>query len=116
MELHVDGSEGWRGAPLKGDGHEREGDYKARTPTYRGGDFDMEKEQVEFKGIGGLVEQLTFLRFTVRDNEIGRDELAAWACVRLDRLGSGYRFVHLLDAKGKVTDGLVLLKVDKQLT
>lgn len=56
------------------------------------------------------------MRFTVRDDEIGRDDLAAWACVRLDRLGQGYRFIRLMDHKGAVTDGAVLVKVEKTLT
>jgi hypothetical protein len=55
------------------------------------------------------------VRFTVRDDEIGRDDLAAWACVRLDRLGEGYRFVHLLDSEGRLTEGVVLVKVEKKL-
>lgn len=55
------------------------------------------------------------MRFTVRDDEIGRDDLAAWACVRLDRLGQGYRFIHLLDSKGALTEGVVLVKVEKTL-
>jgi phosphatidylinositol phospholipase C, delta len=60
------------------------------------------------------MDELTFVRFTVRDDEIGRDDLAAWACVRLDRLGDGYRFVHLLDANARLTEGVILLKVEKQ--
>jgi hypothetical protein len=55
------------------------------------------------------------VRFTVRDDELGRDDLAAWACVRLDRLGQGYRFIHLVDARGRLTDGTILVKVEKSL-
>lgn len=115
VELHVDASEGQKGGHIKDDGHEREGEYKAKTKTHRGVNFDLGRERLEFKGISGLVEDLTFLRFTVRDNEIGKDDLAAWACVRLDRLGLGYRFIHLLDAEGKLTEGAVLVKVEKEL-
>ena len=39
--------------------------------------------------------------------------LAAWACIRLDRLRQGYRFVHLLDAQGKPTEGKLLIKIEK---
>jgi phosphatidylinositol phospholipase C delta len=60
-----------------------------------------------------VVEELTFVRFTIRDDEIGRDELAAWACVRLDRLGQGYRFVHLRNTKGAATDGALLVKIER---
>lgn len=53
------------------------------------------------------------MRFTIRDDEIGRDDLAAWACIRLDRLGQGYRFVHLRNTRGEATDGVILVKVEK---
>lgn len=114
-ELHVDGSEGQRGGHIDNDGHEREGEYKVRTKTHKGCDVNLGNEKLVFKEIPGLVDELTFVRFTVRDDEIGRDALAAWACVRLDRLGEGYRFVHLLDSNGRFTDGVVLVKVEKKL-
>jgi hypothetical protein len=50
-------------------------------------------------------------RFKIRDDEIGKDDLAAWACIRLDRLQKGYRFVHLMDTKGMATNGIILVKV-----
>lgn len=115
VELHVDGSAGQQGGPIKTDGHEREGEYKERTKTHKGCDVDLKGEKVEFKGIPGLVEELTFVHFTVRDDEIVRDDLAAWACVRLDRLAEGYRFVHLMDCDGRLTEGAVLVKVEKKL-
>ena len=62
-----------------------------------------------------VVEELSWVRFKVSDDEIGRDDLAAWACVRVDRLGEGYRFVHLLDCEGQVTEGAVLVRIDKKL-
>ncbi|KND87950.1 1-phosphatidylinositol 4,5-bisphosphate phosphodiesterase 1 [Tolypocladium ophioglossoides CBS 100239] len=106
-EIHADGS--------NGGGRAHEAEYKARTRTHRGCDVDFAGERVSFGAIVGLVEELTFVRFTVRDDEIGRDDLAAWACVRLDRLGQGYRFIHLLDSKGALTEGVVLVKVEKTL-
>ncbi|KFH48906.1 1-phosphatidylinositol 4,5-bisphosphate phosphodiesterase-like protein [Hapsidospora chrysogenum ATCC 11550] len=115
VELHVDASDGRRGGHIANEGHEREGEYKARTRTHKGQDIDLGGETLEFKSIPGLVDELTFVRFTVRDDEIGRDDLAAWACVRLDRLGEGYRFVHLLDSEGRLTEGVVLVKVEKKL-
>lgn len=117
MELHVDGSAGQRGGHIDNGGHEREGEYKAKTRTHRGCDIDLDGEKIEFNNIPGLIPELTFVRFTVRDDEIGRDDLAAWACVRLDRLGDGYRFIHLLDTEGKHTgcEGVVLVKVEKKL-
>lgn len=46
---------------------------------------------------------------------MGKDDLAAWACIRLDRLKSGYRLVHLLDAVGKASHGMLLVKIKKSL-
>ncbi|POR35665.1 Phosphoinositide phospholipase C [Tolypocladium paradoxum] len=111
-EIHVDGSN--HISPVNGS-HGHGGEYKARTRTHRGCDVDFAADKVSFGAIAGLVEELTFVRFTVRDDEIGRDDLAAWACVRLDRLGHGYRFIHLLDSKGALTEGVVLVKVEKTL-
>jgi hypothetical protein len=44
------------------------------------------------------------------------DSLAAWACVRLDRLQHGYRFLRLFDVKGAATRGLILIKVEKTVS
>lgn len=40
----------------------------------------------------------------------------AWACIRLDRLRSGYRFIRLLDMKGNpIPEGRLFVKIEKQL-
>ncbi|KAI2464735.1 PLC-like phosphodiesterase [Annulohypoxylon bovei var. microspora] len=94
----------------------KEGEYKARTKTQRGVHPDFKSETLAVaKGVTGVVPELAFVRFLVKDDEIGRDDLAAWACVRLDRLRSGYRFVHLLDKEGKENEGVILVKVEKKL-
>ncbi|PNY23644.1 Protein NRDE2-like protein, partial [Tolypocladium capitatum] len=111
-EIHVDGSNHL--LPVNS-GHGHADEYKARTRTHHGCDVDFSGETVSFGAMAGLVEELTFVRFTLRDDEIGRDELAAWACVRLDRLGQGYRFIHLMDSKGALTEGVILVKVEKTL-
>lgn len=54
-------------------------------------------------------------RFKIQNDKIGKDDLAAWACIRLDRLRSGYRFVHLLDAAGVESKGVILVGVEKSL-
>lgn len=99
------------------EGDDKEGEYKARTKTAKATcDPDYKGELLEFKGIPGVVEELSFVRFIVRDDEVfRRDDLAAWACVRLDRLRMGYRFVRLMDAKGKETEGVILVKVMKKV-
>lgn len=97
-------------------GREKEGEFKARTKTIKGTvDPDYGGEILRFSAIDGVVEELSFLRFTVRDDELGRDDLAAWACVRLDRLRAGYRIIRLLDGKGMKSDGLVLVKISKSI-
>lgn len=57
----------------------------------------------------------SMLRFKIQDDEIGKDDLAAWACIRLDRLRSGYRFVHLLDGAGFESKGVLLVGIQKTL-
>ncbi|KAI2628506.1 PLC-like phosphodiesterase [Hypoxylon sp. NC1633] len=94
----------------------KEGEYKARTKTQRGVDPDFKSEALAVaKGVPGVVPELAFVRFVVKDDEIGRDDLAAWACVRLDRLRTGYRFVHLLDRQGRESQGALLVRIDKKL-
>lgn len=104
---------------LSGENEEdKEGEYKARTKTAKAAtcDPDFKGEMLEFKGIPGVLEELSFVRFIVHDDELfQRDDLAAWACVRLDRLRLGYRFVRLMDAKGQETEGVVLIKVMKKV-
>lgn len=98
------------------DGHAKEGEYKARTQKQKGVHPDFKGEVIAFERVPGVVPELAFVRFLIKDDEFGRDDLAAWACIRLDRLRSGYRFVHLLDTKGMVSGGVVLLHVEKTLS
>ncbi|EGX93658.1 PLC-like phosphodiesterase, TIM beta/alpha-barrel domain [Cordyceps militaris CM01] len=122
MELHVDGNPSHdlaTGKPraLANQGHERDGEHKVHTKSHRGGaDVDFHGQVLSFRGITDIVEELTFLRFKVCDDEIVKDDLAAWACVRLDQLASGYRFIHLWDTKSQYTKGVILVKIEKQLS
>ncbi|KAI9874385.1 MAG: hypothetical protein M1830_009802 [Pleopsidium flavum] len=189
-ELHVEKPEERTGAPIEGGGNSKDGEYKRRTKKKQGIEPDFDGEKLEFIGIPGVVEELSFMRFEnpflrlpglmrvyrhvtqstewgrsssevvgtlpglvaapeleraaalldpgwgprkhrsrvmrfqtmlpllikIHDDEIGKDDLAAWACIRLDRLQEGYRFVHLLDAKGEETHGVLLVKIIKHLT
>lgn len=69
------------------------------------------------RGLPSLTRAIS--RFKIEDepsfqNRVGSRELLSWACIRLDRLRCGYRFVDLLDPKGNpVPDGKLLIKVDK---
>lgn len=52
-------------------------------------------------------------RFKVEHSDLfGRDDMCGWACIRLDRLNPGLRFIHLWSAHGKPSDGLLLAKIE----
>ncbi|KAF6236501.1 hypothetical protein HO173_005282 [Letharia columbiana] len=115
-ELHVEKPAERTGEPIEGGGKAKEGEYKWSSRTMKGTEVDFGAEKVEFKEIPGVVEELSFLRFKIQDDEIGKDDLAAWACIRLDRLRAGYRFVHLLDGAGFESKGVLLVCIQKTLT
>ncbi|KAG6003432.1 hypothetical protein E4U21_002026 [Claviceps maximensis] len=115
-ELHVDACNSHAlGLATSSDSHDSDIRHKARTKTHKGTEIDFASQQISFSDIDGIIEELAFVRFMVKDDELGIDDLSAWACVRLDRLGQGFRFIHLLDAKGRLTDGTILVKVEKTL-
>ena len=51
----------------------------------------------------------------MHDEELGKDDLSAWACVRLDRLQEGVRVVRLFDSEGNPSRGVLLVRVSKKL-
>ena len=105
-ELHVE-------SDLSTDGRAKEGEYKQSTKSSSGCDPDFKREVLRFDNMPALTPALSFVRFKVmQDERFGRDEMVAWACIRLDRLGSGYRFVHLFDSKGMWTKGAILVRID----
>jgi hypothetical protein len=63
-----------------------------------------------------ITDLLRFIRFKIKDDEIGRDQLAAWTCIRLDRLREGYRLVHLHDCTGEKTGGVLLVNITKRFS
>ncbi|OQE29459.1 hypothetical protein PENSTE_c002G07399 [Penicillium steckii] len=88
--------------------------YRRCTKSKSGINPDFEGQKLEFPTVTSVVEKLSFLRFKIKDDEIGRDSLAAWACIRLDRLREGYRLVHLLDCTGEKTGGILLVRIAKK--
>jgi phosphatidylinositol phospholipase C delta len=94
---------------------DKDTEYKVKTKALKGCEPDFKGQELHFKKVLGVVPELTFVRFTVRDAEFMRDVFSAWACVRLDRLKQGYRFVHLFNMKGQQTEGVILVKVTKNL-
>ncbi|KAL2022275.1 hypothetical protein VTK56DRAFT_5673 [Thermocarpiscus australiensis] len=119
VEVHVEEPGERHGATaadaVPAEGREKEGEYKAKTRTGRGCDPDFGAQELRLARVPGVVPELSFVRFLVRDEELGRDSLAGWACVRVDRLREGYRFVHLVDAYGVETEGVILVKVGVKL-
>lgn len=115
-ELHVEKQEERSGAPIEGGGRSKDGEYKMRTKTSKGVEPDFSGgERIEFLNIPEVVPELSFMRFKIHDDEIGKDSLAAWACIRLDRLQRGYRFIRLLDAVGMPSQGVLLVNVNLSL-
>lgn len=50
------------------------------------------------------------------DKKMSKDDLVAWACIKLDRLQSGYRFVRLLTSNGLPSTAVLLVKISKSLS
>ncbi|RKF62734.1 1-phosphatidylinositol 4,5-bisphosphate phosphodiesterase 1 [Erysiphe neolycopersici] len=90
--------------------------YKQKTQYLEGDQLDFGRDgyQMNFHIHGHIQEDLSFFRFKIKDSRYLQDVLAAWACIRLDRLQSGYRLVRLLDTKSQETSGLLLVIIDKK--
>ncbi|RAL64841.1 hypothetical protein DID88_001437 [Monilinia fructigena] len=115
-ELHVESQQELDGQPIENGGKAKEGEHKHKTAYKSGSKPDFEGETLHFEGIRNVVEELSFLRFKIEDANYSKDELAAWACIRLDRVQQGYRLIPLKDVKGNPTEGLLLVKIEKVLS
>lgn len=62
VELHVEKPEERLGEPIPGGGKSTKGDVKRKTKSYRTPDPDFGREILEFKGVKGVTEELTFVR------------------------------------------------------
>ncbi|KAM0228346.1 hypothetical protein ACHAPO_010787 [Fusarium lateritium] len=85
--------------------------YSGQTCKSKGTSPNFNEETIEFLNVDGVVPELSFLSFRVMNDVPGPDVMAAWACVRLDRLRLGYRFLRLLDKDGMPSKGILLVKV-----
>ncbi|PGH08058.1 phosphatidylinositol phospholipase C, delta [Blastomyces parvus] len=90
--------------------------YKAQTKAGVGSDPDFGGQVMHFPNAPVTLEELSFVRFKVKDREFGKDDLAGWACIRLDRLRQGFRFIRLFDTMGKLSQGVLLVKISKQIS
>ncbi|KAJ5930609.1 hypothetical protein N7466_006102 [Penicillium verhagenii] len=116
-QVHVEEPEG----PVAADRDDASDDtdkssYRRQTKTASGRNPDFDAHVLDFPAVVGVVEELSFVRFKIKDDEIGRDALAAWACIRLDQLREGYRFIHLQDSTGRNAGGVLLVRITKQVS
>ncbi|KAF2808556.1 PLC-like phosphodiesterase [Mytilinidion resinicola] len=116
-ELHVEKHEERSDEPIPGGGKSKGGgDYKRRTKTTKTPDPDFQRETIRFSNVRGVTEELTFVRLKVMDDEHFNDDLAAWACFRLDRFQPGLRMIHLYDAHGVLTKGVLFVRIEKSVS
>jgi len=116
-EIHVDKPEENSFLANEKAGRTKDGRYKLTTPCGKGDHPNWGPTGVvlSFSNVPNVIDDLSFVRFKIEDEKYAMDRLAAWACIRLDRLQQGYRFVRLLNAKGEATNGLLLVKIEKTL-
>ncbi|KAL4918807.1 PLC-like phosphodiesterase [Aspergillus aurantiobrunneus] len=90
--------------------------YKRVIKCGEGSNPDFGSQKIEFPTLAGVVEELTFVRFKIKDDEIGRDSLASWACIRLTRLQEGYRVIRLYKCDGSDSGGFILVRITKTIS
>ncbi|KAI1156280.1 PLC-like phosphodiesterase [Nemania diffusa] len=118
-ELHIEKAEERSRGPGEGGVRLRPVDWKKQTASGRTDhpEFDREHRELAFRGIHKVEESLSFVKFRV-EHEPSRiislkDSFAGWACIRLDRLATGYRLIPLLDHEGNETTGMLFVTVQK---
>lgn len=95
---------------------EEERKLKRKSSTSKSANPEWKDTAMTWTDVPDVVEQLSFLRVKVKDDKMmARDDLCAWACIRLDRLKTGYRFLHLLDVEGTPTEGVLLVEIEKEM-
>ncbi|GKT50975.1 1-phosphatidylinositol 4,5-bisphosphate phosphodiesterase 1 [Colletotrichum spaethianum] len=86
--------------------------YSGQTGKSSSTSPDFCGEVIEFLNIEGVVPELAFLSFMIMNDVVSQSGMSAWACVRLDRLRLGYRFVRLLNRDGMPTRGILFIKTE----
>ncbi|EXJ56627.1 hypothetical protein A1O7_06971 [Cladophialophora yegresii CBS 114405] len=125
-QLHVDPpgspSQGDEGGNSKDDlqshgGEEKDSKfYKRRSATARTDCPDFSGELLSWYNLSDAIQELSFLRLKIMDDRsMGKDNMLAWACIRLDRLRPGYRFIHLFNSSGLPSPGALLVHVSKRV-
>ncbi|EAW21752.1 putative phosphoinositide-specific phospholipase C [Aspergillus fischeri NRRL 181] len=116
--LHVECPDEENGFPPGGDNttDSEKTSYKRSIKSATGRNPDFGAQMIQFPTLQGVIEELTFVRFKVKDDELGRDSLAAWACLKLSRLQQGYRLIHLHDCSGAEAGAVLLVRITKVLS
>ncbi|KAG8733137.1 hypothetical protein FRC11_008490 [Ceratobasidium sp. 423] len=126
---HRDGAEGFKPyveVQLLADGLGENG-VRGRNRALRG--VDVVWEERGSLGLGtsdppeivlkasNVVPAVSFVSFLLKNEGLATDGMAGWACVRLDRLQPGYRFIRLYDLHGRLTEnGCLFVKIQKEIT
>ncbi|KAJ0426104.1 PLC-like phosphodiesterase [Aspergillus carlsbadensis] len=115
--LHVETPEDTANGPDSGDDStdSERTSYKRVTKSSEGINPDFGFQKLQFPTLSGVVDELTFVRFKIKDDEIGRDSLASWACIRLTRLQQGYRVIRLHKLDGS-DGGYLLVRITKTIS
>ena len=87
---------------------------KGRTLTQKSASPDFGGETLAFHDVSvdEEAEYMTFLRFKIMNDVVGKDQKSGWACVRLGRLRQGWGILRIKDKHGNDTDGKLLVKVE----
>ncbi|KAG5993328.1 hypothetical protein E4U43_003536 [Claviceps pusilla] len=113
VEVHVERSENMTGKEAQD-----ENKYKKTTEVGKSNHprFPNSKRPLRFTGITNVVPELSFIRFRIGDDSRISTSILAWACIRLDRLRQGYRFVRLMGMNGRpIHRGGLFVKIEKKL-
>lgn len=76
-------------------------------------DWGYHAKSLDFFDVENVMEDLSFVRFKVEDSSSMRDNLVAWACIRLDRLQTGYRCIDLFHHTRRPSPGQLFVKIEK---
>ncbi|KAE8373517.1 PLC-like phosphodiesterase [Aspergillus bertholletiae] len=115
-DLHAETPDNAASPHVEDEGESETESYKQTLKSASGASPDFEGQVAQFPTLSGLIEELSFVRFKIKDDEFGRDSTAAWACIKLNRLQEGYRRIHLYDCSGVKTDGFLLVRIIKRIT
>ncbi|KAK5626817.1 hypothetical protein RRF57_002532 [Xylaria bambusicola] len=117
-ELHVEKPEKRSGSPGEGGIRLRSIEWDKQTGSGRTDhpEFGADSRELCFRDIPRVEESLSFVRFRV-EHEGSRfvpgGNRVAWACIRLDRLATGFRVIPLMDTDGRDSKGVLLVRVAK---